>query len=341
MAKPNLAPVASGDARPAPEIAVIDAGYGAFKVLASGMDPIMFPSGAAPARYVPAGLTAHAKPPLVVDGQDFYAGFEQAGAPGWPKLLDDTYTASPGYYALMLEAFDRIGKPAIDLLVVGLPSRLYDQPPVVAALKQRLAGEHHCRGKTVIVQKVTVVDQPTGSVSYHYRANAASLARSQVMVIDIGHGTTDLTIVNRGAVDRRLSTSFEEAMSVVLDAASRRIFAEHGITLTREALEEACNLEDFEITMQGKPLDLRPPIQAEADAMAERLQIRIRAHLRSLTGYDQVLATGGGAYFLHAPLARLLTPLPVAMVDAPRWANGRGFRMIAEQLLGLAAEDAR
>lgn len=250
--------------------------------------------------------------------------------------LDDSYTETPEYLALLRGALRLMRLDEVDLLVVGLPVALFRQRR--GALERRLTAVHAVGdGSTVTVKSVKVLAQPVGALVSAAVENEAlqHLKGTRNLLVDAGWRTFDWVVTSGYKVLDKRSDSIAKSMFDVVDAIARAIGRELGAQLSAfdyaridEALRKGEPARFF-----GRPLDLKPYL-ALGQRVADESVTAMRRLVQEGTDVDNIVLAGGGAFFFRDAIARAypkhsLTELPEAF-----FANCRGFHIAGLQQAG-------
>jgi plasmid segregation protein ParM len=312
----------------------LDIGYSNLKVVMaeSGAPPtvLLQPAGAAPADRLPESLgREEAGLRVLVDGEPWAAGVPPGKFALWNRALHQDYARSPSYRALFHAALLLSGQDRVDRVVTGLPvSRWLDRPHREAVAKD-LTGIHRITPKReVCVAEVRMVPQPIGGYLdvLWSDPDAEVMEEGRVLVIDPGFFSVDWVVVEGGDLRKSASGTSLEAMSVLLDQASRLIADDHGGVVTVERIEDALRAGREQVLLFGRPVNLAPYLKQAAERVAPVALEALRESIRKEAGsLDLLLLTGGGAA-LYRPAAESLCPdSPVVIPDRPELANARGF----------------
>ena len=321
----------------------LDVGYSNLKIAAgdAGDDPrvTVRPAGAAPldrlgepVRATPGAVVSNDRPILVdVAGVRWAAAIEPERFEGWQRPLHEDYAGSPAYQALAKAAFVLAGRRAIDRLVTGLPVSQASDPRRRDQLTRLLVGRHVLADGSVEVAEVRVVPQPVGAyLDLVYSATDEGILErietGAVIVLDAGYYSFDWTLLVRGELRRTASGTSLEAMSVVLERASRHAVEEAGGRPQPLGLEAALRAGRSHMLQAGRRLPVASLLGRAAGQVSgvalEALRQALRRETRSV---DLVLIAGGGGAYYGAPVAGLFPGAQVVLSPDPVSANARGF----------------
>jgi plasmid segregation protein ParM len=250
--------------------------------------------------------------------------------------LNDMYSLSDQYLALMRGALRMMKLDQIDLLVVGLPVSLFTLRRT--ELERRLQGHHDVGdGKRVSVGRVVCIAQPVGAfLSYAVPSRQrSSMLQERNLIMDPGWKTFDW-VVTQGLkpLDER-SDAVNRGMWAVVDAMARAIGTELNCRLTQfdyERIDEALRLQT-KPRFFGQPRDLAP-YMAAGKRVVEDAITEMRLLVREASDIDNILIAGGGAPFYRPEIQKAFPKHKVLQLDDPLFANVRGFQMFGLEAAG-------
>ncbi|WP_106894211.1 ParM/StbA family protein [Ahniella affigens] len=335
----------------------LDIGYGYVKTAwteGSGESHVhIMPSGAALASLLPAdasgGRNLCGGVEVLVEGEVWVAGANPGEFQASVRQLHADYAATNEYLALAYAAIIKSGQQVVDELVTGLPMSHYLDPERRARLVKRLTGKHPVRGgRTVTVERVSVVPQPMGAV-FLVLGSAGSGRMDRELVsriagqatctlsIDPGFYSTDYVVVkNRGIRDRSAGTS-TVAISAVLDETGKRIAARYqGVRVSRERLELALRDGTKDLLVGKFTIPFREILADAAAELGRRLSVEILESIRGEEAVDVVLLSGGGSALFDEQLRGAFPNALVHVVESPQLANARGFLARARAAAGVS-----
>lgn len=210
-------------------IRAIEIGFGTLSYIESVKDgkPVIktFTSIVAPSdasgRDFSGGLNKRNTISVEVDGE-FYEVGPDAGLltnRRTTRVLNNSYTDSYQFKALLLGALGLMNEPVIDVLGLGLPVNNFEK---AADVKRAVIGEHTINGKKVLVKDALVLPQPYGGLIAYAnsigQAGLNTLRGKTILSIDPGYGTLDW-IQTKGLAFNDLKTEGRDmGMSSVLEA---------------------------------------------------------------------------------------------------------------------------
>ena len=293
-------------------------------------DVSLHPAGAAPVDRLPESIGRQENALRVsVDGEMWAVGVHHGKFSQWSRSLHGDYVQTPAYRALFLASLLLSGRDKVDVLVTGLPVSQWLDASKQEALAKKLTGRHRATPMhEVEVSAVWVVPQPIGGyLDLLWSGQGGSvLEEGRILVIDPGFFSVDWVLIEEGDIRRASSGTSLEAMSVLLDQASRLIADEHGGAVPIERIEEALRTGRGHVLLFGRTVEIQPYLKRAAERVAPVALEALRRSLRQESGsVDAVLLTGGGAT-LYGPVAKSLFPdCKLYVPDRPELANARGF----------------
>ena len=317
----------------------LDVGYSNLKVAAgeAGSIPqvIVRPSGAAPADRLGERITTSSSPldgiSVEVRGEHWVAAVEPTRLEGWQRPLHEDYVASPAYEALAKAGLVLADYRRVHQLVTGLPVSQAREPRRREALRRLLVGRHVTALGDVEVDHVRVVPQPIGAfVELVWSAPDADMLdrieTGTVLVLDAGYYSIDWAVIVAGELRRGASGTSLEAMSVLIDAAARRLADLHGGRPQPDAVEAALRQRREHVLVLGQRVPLAPVLERVATDAADSALAALRRSLRREAGnVDLVLLTGGGGALYGDGIRGLFPGAVVQLAPDPVTANARGF----------------
>jgi plasmid segregation protein ParM len=336
-------------------LASVDVGFGGVKIVSreGRLEGNTFVGGEVYEAVMPAGAGKTSGMPrrmngepdlkggeeVMVNGESWVAGVEQVHIQGGTRQTHKDYTSTDEHHALYLAGLARIGAKRIDLLVTGLPvERLYgpNGEAVRKAMVEKMQGRHHVNSNlSVEVGKVVVIPQPMGAfMNLATSAEGRGLVTRDTMrtlVLDPGFGTVDWVCMSGRSVLHESSGSSQQACSVIMGKAARKLSEELGRQVTADELDAACRRGDKVLLVGlGTQVDYLPFIEAAAEEVGKAVMGTVRASLRNAGELDLVLACGGGAWMFQKALKEAFPRTEVISSPDAVLANARGFLAVAE-----------
>lgn len=242
------------------------------------------------------------------------------------------YCSTHQYEVCMGAALKAMNVDFLDHLVVGAPCGNYEA--TVALLKEKFGRGIIIDDKAVEIRNLHVVARPVGGLIWHYFAKGLhkQLGQQKRVLVDVGHGTLDWVAV------QGLQTNFERSGSVQLGVG-------HFVDRIVEEMKGVKAPEDVWFSNQVERMLLRdqPVIFGNHAHRLEDYQALIQQvategvqHIESSIGdermYQSVVLMGGGAPLYKDALNKAFNSTTVEVVDAARFANVRGFQLLAQNM---------
>lgn len=249
------------------------------------------------------------------------------------RTLDTDYCLSDVYSALLYGAFKMMNVDELDMLVLGLPVSTY------STHRERLAEKFKTRhslggGKSVVVNNCLVVPQPIGGFySYAIDNNLLNQMKNEVnLLLDPGFFTFDWLVTNgTKPIDARCGAANNGGMAEILTSIKKAVEDQEkkdagDISRIDNALRNGTPYK-----VHGKEVDLTP-LRKHGEKVAMEAINKMVHNVASLADIDNVIVVGGGAEFFK-PLLEAKIHQEIRVVEAPLYANCRGFQYIGEELL--------
>jgi plasmid segregation protein ParM len=312
----------------------MDIGYSNLKLAMgeSGNSPTvsLYPAGAAPVDRLPESIGKEDDSLRVSVDDDLWAACVNPGKFAmWNRALHQEYAQTASYRALFHASLLLSERDTVDCLITGLPVSHWLERSRREAIVAELVGRHRVTPKREVeVATVRVVPQPIGGYLdlLWSRPGEGVLEEGRVLIIDPGFFSVDWVLVEAGDIRTSSSGTSLEAMSVLLDHASRLMADEHGGIAPVERLEEALRGRRDRVLLFGRQVALHPYLEKAAERVAPVALEALRQSLRKESGsVDAVLLTGGGAALYEAIAQSLFPSNPIFVPDQPELANARGF----------------
>jgi plasmid segregation protein ParM len=260
-----------------------------------------------------------------VNGLSYEVGPDTALAPAPAHHMDDDYSLSDEYLALVRGALAYMKVPAVDYLVVGLPVTTFELRR--AALARRLVGEHPTtEGRRVAVREVKVLAQPHGALIDYAVCDdrLQALRRQRNLIVDCGARTFDWLVTQGLKVIEQRSHATNRGIYDVL----RILAAEIG----RRFNEQFHDYERLDVALRtrthplvfGKPYDLAPHLPA-ARKVAQDAVTEMRRYVQDASDVDNVIVGGGAAFFFIDAIRAAFPHQEIVEGREALYANVRGF----------------
>lgn len=232
-------------------------------------------------------------------------------------------------------------------VVVGLPFYSQEQferekEQIISQLKSPHKTSY--RGSASVdvnISNVWVMPEGYGSLIWCEATNSQEfqpqLPELSVAVVDIGHQTTDLLMVDRFRFARAASKSVSFAMSKFYEEVAGKIKGADPQSLyLLEAVHKAEGQRSYRPQGSSKPINLDPILPELRKAFATQLCEKVIQWLPERV--TDVVLTGGGAAFFQTDLEKLLKEASIKahVAQPPREANALGQYIYGEAQLATS-----
>ncbi len=226
------------------------------------------------------------------------------------------------------------------VIVLGLPYQSQEQfDREKEEIKSLLESPHSMcyRGESfsININKVWVIPEGYGSLIWmeavQKNTNQAGLLSSSLAIVDIGHQTTDLIMVDKFRFARGVSKSEPFGMSQFYDQVANQIQgADSQSLLLIEAVNRPEGRRFYRPRGVKRPTDLDEILPSLRKSFARELCDRLLAWLPERV--TDVIVTGGGGEFFWSDLQQLLqeAKLRVNLTEPSRKANALGQYIYGE-----------
>lgn len=256
-----------------------------------------------------------------------------------PSHLNDQFTASHAYLALLRGALHYMRVDHIDLLVVGLPVASFLSRKT--ALERLASGEHELgKGRKVVVRRALAVAQPQGAL-VHFADTVGRLRElhdEQSLVIDVGARTFDWLVTRGLRLVSKKCHSVNRGVYDIVQALAQQISVDIGTEYRDlDAIDAAIRKrKPLSICQRPYPLDKleRITLSTAEQAVSSMLQ-----SVGDLTSFHNIVLAGGGAFLFKKVLRKALGQYRIHELADPLYANVRGFQLAGQD--HVAAVDGR
>ena len=346
-------------------VRAIDVGYGNVKFSLSHTEargPIecdIFPSRSPVAsdKGLAAGMLKGRDTVIIqVNGTDYEVGKDVAYAQGHNDIssnldkdfcLSDVYIARARGALHYMKGLNKHGVPylsgnTIALLVLGLPVSSFRNVTMRTKMMSILQGKHELvKGEFITIDRVVVLPQPLGSFfDFSFGNSLYDQMRDQInLVIDVGFHTFDW-ILNSGLtpIDTR-SDSVNRGMSAVMTAIIDAMIK--GEEWEGAEPAQLIRMLDDNLRKGGPliiynhPIDLNKYLSAGRGVINEAVSA-LKNSVGDGADINNIIIAGGGANLYFDAVQEKFPRHKIAVMDAPVYANVRGFQLAGErQLIGL------
>lgn len=315
----------------------VDVGYGFTKAVSDTGARAIYPSTAAPvpvgdglAEALGGSRDGHVL--SILGGPQYLVG-SAAGQRTWNTDAADR----TGYVQLCLTAARLVGADGMVDLALGLPLAAWLRKDQRQALRQRLIGTSAWvaldggEAAHITIEGCRVFPQGAGAFALALHEDP-TLSGRPTGLIDVGYRTTDYLVMGRGdaglAPDEDACGSFDAGAGRIYERVRQALTERTGVMIPEGAVEDAMAHYGGTLYLRGAETDLRPLIDAEAQALAAEVTEQMRRLWSDrLDLLGAVLLAGGGGALLAPYLAKLhplVRPLPDAI-----YANAAGYLVLA------------
>lgn len=252
------------------------------------------------------------------------------------RNLNNEYSGTQEYLALLRGALSYMQVGEIDLLVVGLPVSLMNARG--QELTRRIKGVHPVAGgRDCRVCHVLTLAQPLGGFYDLILGNGdiRLLSDQTNLIVDPGHYTVDWVTVHGPKVMPERTGSFPGGVHAVLQMLARSIGQKLGTSFTDIDLLDQ-SLARGHLRLGGQTIDLaqhwpsaQPRIQEAVNAIANSVGEALDV--------ENIILVGGGANLFQSALQERFPTARVVVTPEPVFANVRGFQLAGERQKVMAA----
>lgn len=246
----------------------------------------------------------------------------------------DDYVHTDEYVALSKSALRLMDIDTIDVLVLGLPVRLFHSKR--DTLKSDWRGRIDLgNGKSVYVKNVVVVVQPFGA----YRlAKEKKKIMGRTLVIDPGWQTIDWLLIESG---RPLIDSTDSVnmgcfgiMQRISQALSRSRTQELPFpsNASWNLIDEWVRTGVIELFGGNIKTPIDPYMASANDYVRKAIQC-VYTSVQEHERIEQIVIAGGGAIFYEAEVRRAFPHIDIFIPDDPVYANVQGFQLIGQDAI--------
>lgn len=332
-----------------PIVRALDVGYGAVKFVVGHHpgQPVVcqkFPSLApiASRTDLSAGSLRGRETVVVeVDGRKYEVGPDaECALPTYhTRVLNPHFSDTPEYLALARGALTLMRAPTIDKLILGLPVSNFAMKR--ASVEARLSGSLALgEGHAIHIRSVATLAQPVGGlIAYVVENNAGHWAKGQVnLVVDPGFFTYDYVVTNGLIPIENRSGSVNAGVSAVLQHVANAISERIGEPYDNLLAIEQSLASGRKLGLFGQEEPLERFVDPRALHPVEEAVLAMINKVGTGADFKNVVLVGGGANLYLPQLRRRLPRHNIHVVDAPEFANVRGFQYAGERLLANTSE---
>ena len=321
----------------------INLGYGHVKIKTS-TQYLQYASLARPAlvadKVEVAGFTAAKVQRIELNGQTWLVGAEAAlsGDRATDRTSFSNWGSSEVYAALRQSILDRLAEESLGpwVLMLGMPVDQFQDEGYRRQLIGSWRRSHTTIHGALQIEQVAATPEPLGAFWEYALSVNDSFARvqqSEVLIVDMGHFTTDLSVVNRMVLNTQMGGSKATGMRDVYRGLAEHLRSHHAVRYSQLEVEMAA-LQQWPIRVRGNPLDLTEELNAVAHPVIADLIRWLRSQVDFARGL--VLVAGGGAPLLTGALREAYPSAEIVLMPHPQQANARGYFRMAQQLRDAA-----
>jgi actin-like ATPase involved in cell morphogenesis len=192
------------------------------------------------------------------------------------------------------------------------------------------------------VEKCYVLPEPYGSYYNILRTSGENRAVDAI-IVDIGHGSTDILTVYQGRLMRTASGSLEEAVDTLTTRMARTLNDQTGKIIRPFDLMKTIEKGLEAVMVGGQQYDVSEVknyyVQNISEIVIDETS-RLLGTLPPDAWIEKVILTGGGAHVFGTVLKEMMwkenivkSPEEVVMPEDPVMCNAQGFEMIAASRL--------
>ncbi|MCG3253012.1 MAG: ParM/StbA family protein [Candidatus Heimdallarchaeota archaeon] len=207
-------------------------------------------------------------------------------------------------------------------------------------------GETH--SYNINVQKCLVLPEPYGSYYQILKTSGESRAVDAI-IVDIGHGSTDILTVYQGRLMRTASGSLEEAVDTLTTRMARTLQEKTGKIIRPFDLMKTIEKNLKAVMVGGQQYDVSEVKEYYTQSISEIIideTSRLLGTLPPDAWIERVILTGGGAYVFGDTLKEMMwkenivkSPEEVVVPDNPVMCNAMGFELIAQSRMKQEAKN--
>jgi len=191
----------------------------------------------------------------------------------------------------------------------------------------------------VTVEKCLVLPEPYGSYYQILKTSGESRAVDAI-IVDIGHGSTDILTVYQGRLMRTASGSLEEAVDTLTTRMARSLQEQTGKIIRPFDLMRTIEKNLKAVMVGGQQFDVSEVKNYYIENISELIideTTRLLGTLPPDAWIERVILTGGGAYVFGDVLKQKMwesnivkSPEEVVVPSNPVMCNAMGFELIAQ-----------
>jgi plasmid segregation protein ParM len=248
------------------------------------------------------------------------------------RTLNDQFPESDHYFALVIGAIMQMKAKEIHHLVLGLP--VHTMQRYKDFLKERFKGEFKLNDHSIVIGKVSVIQQPVGSLVYAAQQGFGISDGVNHLIIDPGYYSTDWVVANGFRVLANRSGGMVSGVSPIIKKAASLIGKELNVSFSQferlgDALKNKTALTVYKHTLSNDECweYVRRSSSGILDCLKEiDTKIGVREDIKSV-----ILSGGGGIFYLDS-CKDYFSDVNVHLVDDSGYANCIGFLLAGENI---------
>ena len=189
------------------------------------------------------------------------------------------------------------------------------------------------------IKRCLVLPEPYGTY-YKMLKDSQEERAVDAVIVDIGHGSTDILCMYKGTMMRTASGSIEEATDTLTVRLAQAIQEKTGKIIKPFDLMKSLETGRKELLFSGEKWDISQALNASIKGIADVIfdeTERLLSNLPPDAWIEKVIVTGGGAHLFGDQLQDLFwkrnivkEPEEVLIPENPTMCNAQGFELIAQ-----------
>jgi plasmid segregation protein ParM len=154
------------------------------------------------------------------------------------------------------------------------------------------------------------------------------MVNQRIAIVDIGGRTTDIAVIEKGALDISRSSTINVGMLAVRDAVVSAIHDTFDVTATVEQMNQA--IETKQIKLWGEFHDVSQIVDNAEKSTATRIETEVKKCLGNASDLDKIVFVGGAVVELERYLTGWFRQQQIGL--DPAFANARGMQKYSEMM---------
>ncbi len=225
-------------------------------------------------------------------------------------------------------------------LVMGVPLRAYHEQAdkIVEGLTGTYRYQFSGRDMAITIETVKVFMEGAGAAIYNGFDKTATIG-----IIDSGSLTTNVLRFDGHKAHTEQSDSFEIGVNTALNRLSTKFEARYGHELSEKETQDILKAsigqgvfpDLYADSVQVSGIDLHQWIKTAIAETGDEKNAKIASLWSNQSGkvapgFKHVLHCGGGAYYFHSSLQKIIKS--AVQMEEPEKANARGYAVLADQI---------